>query len=410
MNIKPFEKRIYLSTPTMHGDELKYMVEAYETNWMSTVGENINQVEKITCEFLGCKYAVALTNGTSALHLAMKLAGIKQGDKVFCSDMTFSATLNPVVYEGGIPVFIDTERDSWNMCPIALEKAFEIYPDVKVVVVANLYGTPAKLTQITEICKKHKAILIEDAAESLGATYKGQQTGTFGDYNVISFNGNKIITGSSGGMLLTDDLKAANKARKWSTQARENAPWYQHEEIGYNYRMSNVIAGVVRGQFPYLKQHIALKKAIYLRYKEGFKDLPVTMNPYDESIMEPNFWLSCLLINEEAMCKQVRGDKDVCYISEPGKSCPSEILDELAKYNAEGRPIWKPMHLQPFYRNNPFITVEGSGRATSNAYIASDSIDVGADIFQRGLCLPSDIKMTPEQQDIVIEIVKGCFR
>ncbi|NLZ76207.1 MAG: aminotransferase class V-fold PLP-dependent enzyme [Erysipelotrichia bacterium] len=410
MNIKPFEKRIYLSTPTMHGDELKYMVEAYETNWMSTVGENINQVEKITCEFLGCKYAVALTNGTSALHLAMKLAGIKQGDKVFCSDMTFSATLNPVVYEGGIPVFIDTERDSWNMCPIALEKAFEIYPDVKVVVVANLYGTPAKLTQIIEICKKHKAILIEDAAESLGATYKGQQTGTFGDYNVISFNGNKIITGSSGGMLLTDDLKAANKARKWSTQARENAPWYQHEEIGYNYRMSNVIAGVVRGQFPYLKQHIALKKAIYLRYKEGFKDLPVTMNPYDESIMEPNFWLSCLLINEEAMCKQVRGDKDVCYISEPGKSCPSEILDELAKYNAEGRPIWKPMHLQPFYRNNPFITVEGSGRATSNAYIASDSIDVGADIFQRGLCLPSDIKMTPEQQDIIIEIVKGCFR
>jgi len=410
MNIKPFEKRIYLSTPTMHGDELKYMVEAYETNWMSTVGENINQVEKLTCEIVGCKHAVALTNGTSALHLAMKLAGIKQGDKVFCSDMTFSATLNPVVYEGGIPVFIDTERDSWNMCPIALEKAFEIYPDVKVVVVANLYGTPAKLTEIIEICKKHNAILIEDAAESLGATYKGQQTGTFGDYNVISFNGNKIITGSSGGMLLTDDLKAANKARKWSTQARENAPWYQHEELGYNYRMSNVIAGVVRGQFPYLKQHIAQKKAIYLRYKEGFKDLPVTMNPYDESIMEPNFWLSCLLIDAEAMCKQVRGDKDVCYISEPGKSCPSEILDELAKYNVEGRPIWKPMHLQPFYRNNPFITIEGSGRATSDAYVASDSIDVGADIFHRGLCLPSDIKMTPEQQDIVIEIIKGCFR
>jgi dTDP-4-amino-4,6-dideoxygalactose transaminase len=410
MNIKPFEKKIYLSTPTMHGDELKYMVEAYETNWMSTVGENINQVEKLTCEIVGCKHAVALTNGTSALHLAMKLAGIKQGDKVFCSDMTFSATLNPVVYEGGIPVFIDTERDSWNMCPTALEKAFEIYPDVKVVVVANLYGTPAKLTEIMEICKKHNAILIEDAAESLGATYKGQQTGTFGDYNVISFNGNKIITGSSGGMLLTDDLKAANKARKWSTQARENAPWYQHEELGYNYRMSNVIAGVVRGQFPYLKQHIAQKKAIYLRYKEGFKDLPVTMNPYDESIMEPNFWLSCLLIDAEAMCKQVRGDKDVCYISEPGKSCPSEILDELAKYNVEGRPIWKPMHLQPFYRNNPFITIEGSGRATSDAYVASNSIDVGADIFHRGLCLPSDIKMTPEQQDIVIEIIKGCFR
>ena len=410
MNIKPFEKRIYLSTPTMHGDELKYMVEAYETNWMSTVGENIDQVEKLTCEMIGCKYAVALANGTVALHLAMKLAGVKQGEKVFCSDMTFAATLNPVVYEGGIPVFIDTERDSWNMCPVALKKAFEIYPDVRVVVVANLYGTPAKLNQIKDICKKHGAILIEDAAESLGATYQGRQTGTFGDYNVISFNGNKIITGSSGGMLLTDDLKAANKVRKWSTQARENAPWYQHEEIGYNYRMSNVIAGVVRGQYPHLKQHIALKKAIYLRYKEGFKDLPVTMNPYDESIIEPNFWLSCLLINEEAMCKQVRGDKDVCYISEPGKSCPSEILDVLAKYNVEGRPIWKPMHLQPVYRNNPFVTVEGSGRATSNAYIAGDSIDVGADIFQRGLCLPSDIKMTPEQQEIIIEIVKGCFR
>jgi dTDP-4-amino-4,6-dideoxygalactose transaminase len=410
MKIKPFEKRIYLSSPTMHGEELKYMVEAYETNWMSTVGENINQVEKITCETVGCKYAVALVNGTSALHLAMKLAAIKPGEKVFCSDMTFAATLNPVVYEGGVPVFIDTERDTWNMCPIALEKAFEIYPEVRVVVVANLYGTPAKLNEIKEICTRHKAILIEDAAESLGAVYDGRQTGTFGDYNVISFNGNKIITGSSGGMLLTDDLNAANKVRKWSTQARENAPWYQHEEVGYNYRMSNVIAGVVRGQYPYLKKHIAQKKAIYMRYKEGFKDLPVTMNPCDESIMEPNFWLSCLLIDEDAMSKQVRGDKDVCYLSEPGKTCPSEILDELAKYNAEGRPIWKPMHLQPVYRNNPFITVEGSGRATSNAYIAGDSIDVGADIFQRGLCLPSDNKMTPQQQDIIIEIVKGCFR
>lgn len=410
MKIKPFEKRIYLSSPTMHGEELKYMVEAYETNWMSTVGENINQVEKITCETVGCKYAVALVNGTSALHLAMKLAAIKPGEKVFCSDMTFAATLNPVVYEGGVPVFIDTERDTWNMCPIALEKAFEIYPEVRVVVVANLYGTPAKLNEIKEICTRHKAILIEDAAESLGAVYDGRQTGTFGDYNVISFNGNKIITGSSGGMLLTDDLNAANKVRKWSTQARENAPWYQHEEVGYNYRMSNVIAGVVRGQYPYLKKHIAQKKAIYMRYKEGFKDLPVTMNPYDESIMEPNFWLSCLLIDEDAMSKQVRGDKDVCYLSEPGKTCPSEILDELAKYNAEGRPIWKPMHLQPVYRNNPFITVEGSGRATSNAYITGDSIDVGADIFQRGLCLPSDNKMTPQQQDIIIEIVKGCFR
>lgn len=407
--MKPFEKKVWLSTPTMHGDEMKYVLEAYNTNWMTTVGENINQVEKITCDYLGCKYAVALSCGTAALHLAVKLAGVKQNDKVFCSDMTFAATLNPVVYEGGIPIFIDTEYETWNMDPKALKKAFELYPEVKVVVIANLYGTPAKLDEIVEVCKEHGAILIEDAAESLGATYKGKQTGNFGKYNIISFNGNKIITGSSGGMLLTDDLEAANKARKWSTQSREDAPWYQHEEVGYNYRMSNVIAGVVRGQYPYLNKHIQQKKEIYNRYKEGFKDLPVTMNPYIEDSMEPNFWLSCLLINKEAMSKQVRSDNDACYIKEKGKSCPTEILETLAKYNAEGRPIWKPMHMQPMYRMNDFITVDGSGRARSNAYIASSFINVGADIFDRGLCLPSDNKMTIEEQDQVIEIVKGCF-
>lgn len=266
--IKSFEKKVWLSTPTMHGEELKYITEAYETNWMSTVGENINEVERLACEKIGCKYAVALSAGTAALHLAVKLAGVKPGDKVFCSDMTFCATVNPVVYEGGIPVFIDTEYDTWNMDPVALEKAFELYPEVKVVVVAHLYGTPGKIDEIKNICAKHGAILIEDAAESLGASYKGKETGNFGDYNVISFNGNKIITGSSGGMLLTNDKEAAEKVRKWSTQARENASWYQHEEIGYNYRMSNVIAGVVRGQFPYLEEHIAQKKAIYERYKE----------------------------------------------------------------------------------------------------------------------------------------------
>ena len=406
--IKPFENKVWLSSPTMHGDEIKWVEEAYRTNWMSTVGKNINEVEKITCEKVGCKYAVALSAGTAALHLAMKLAGIKQGEKVFCSDMTFSATVNPITYEGGIPVFIDTEYDSWNMDPEALEKAFEIYPEVRVIVVAHLYGTPGKIDEISAIAKKHNAIIIEDAAESLGATYKGKQTGTFGKYNCISFNGNKIITGSSGGMLLTDDLEAANKARKWSTQSRENAPWYQHEEIGYNYRMSNVIAGVVRGQYPYLEEHIAQKKAIYERYKEGLKGLPVKMNPIPKDC-EPNYWLSCMIIDKDAMCKQVRGEQEALYISEKGKSCPTEILEKIASINAEGRPIWKPMHMQPIFRMNPFITRKGNGRANTNAYIAGENQDVGMDIFDRGLCLPSDNKMTPEQQDIIIKVIRGCF-
>lgn len=403
------DEKIWLSSPTMHGDELKYMTEAFETNWMSTIGENIDEVEKMICEKVGCKYAIALSAGTAAMHLAVKLAGVKHGDRVFCSDMTFDATVNPVVYEGGIPIFIDTEYDTWNMDPVALEKAFELYPDVKVVVVVHLYGTPGKIDEIKAICNKHGAVIVEDAAESLGATYKGRHTGTFGDYSCISFNGNKIITGSSGGMLLTDSKEAADKVRKWSTQSRENAPWYQHEELGYNYRMSNVIAGVVRGQIPYLEEHIAQKKAIYMRYKEAFKDLPVKMNPYDKKNSEPNFWLSCMIIDEDAMCKQVRSERDYCYVSESGKTCPHEILDELAKINAEGRPIWKPMHMQPIYRMNGFVTKDGNGRARTNAYIAGEANDVGMDIFNRGLCLPSDNKMTPEQQDRIIEVIKKCF-
>ena len=389
-------KRIWLASPTMHGEELKFMTEAFETNWMSTVGENINEIEKLVCQKVGCKYAVGLASGTSALHMAMKLAGIKPGEKVFCPDMTFAATVNPVVYEKAIPVFIDTERDTWNMDPVALERAFEIYPEVKVVVIVHLYGTPAKMDELKAVCDKHGAVIIEDAAESLGASYKGIQTGSLGTFNCISFNGNKIITGSSGGMLLTDSKEAADKARKWSTQSRENAPWYQHEEIGYNYRMSNVIAGVVRGQLPYLQEHIDRKKAIYDRYKDGFKDLPVTMNPYDAENSEPNYWLSCMLINKEAMCKQERGACESSYVSERGKTCPSEILDKLALINAEGRPIWKPMHMQPIYSKNPFVARE-------------DGFDVGADIFDRGLCLPSDIKMTQAEQDRVIEVVRNCF-
>lgn len=409
MELKPFENKIWLSSPTMHGEELKYITEAYETNWMSTVGANINAVEQITCEKIGCKYAVALSAGTAALHMAVKLAGVKPGDKVFCSDLTFAATVNPVKYEGGEPVFIDTETDTWNMDPHALEKAFELYPDVKVVVLAHLYGTPGKIDEIKAVCDRHGAVIIEDAAESLGASYKGVQTGTFGTYNCISFNGNKIITGSSGGMLLTDDLEAANKVRKWSTQSRENAPWYQHEELGYNYRMSNVIAGVVRGQYEYLEEHIKQKKAIYERYKEGLAGLPVSMNPYDAQKSEPNFWLSCLLIDEDAMCKQVRSEKEALFISEPGKSCPTEIFEKLSSYNAESRPIWKPMHMQPVYRMNGFVTREGNGRARTNAYIEGGCQDVGMDIYNRGLCLPSDNKMTQEQQDIIIQLIRSCF-
>ncbi|MBR6755057.1 MAG: aminotransferase class I/II-fold pyridoxal phosphate-dependent enzyme [Clostridia bacterium] len=409
MNFERFENKIWLSSPTMHGEEIEYVQEAYNTNWVSTIGKNIDEVERIVAEKMGCKYAVGLSTGTASLHLAMKLAGIKKGDKVFCSDVTFAATVNPVVYEGGVPIFIDTEYDTWNMDPVALEKAFELYPEVKHVVMVNLYGIPGKMDEIRAICDKHGAILIEDAAESMGATYKGRQTGTFGDIGVISFNGNKIITGSAGGMLLTNDLEQANKVRKWSTQSRENAPWYQHEEIGYNYRMSNIIAGVVRGQLPHLEEHIAQKKAIYMRYKEGLKDLPLVMNPYDEANSEPNFWLSCLLIDEDAMCKQVRSDNEPLFVKEKGKTCPTEIMEKLALYNIESRPIWKPMHMQPIFRMNGFVTRNGEGRAMTNAYIAGEGVDVGMDIFNRGLCLPSDNKITPEQQDIIIAIIRSCF-
>ncbi len=420
--IAPFASKLWLSSPTMHGEEQFWVDEAIRTNWVSTVGENINEVERITAEKIGRKCAVGLASGTSALHLAVKLCGERlygqprpghgclEGRRVFCSDMTFSATVNPVAYEGGEAVFIDTEYDSWNMDPIALEKAFQLYPEVRLIVAAHLYGTPGKMDAIRSVADAHGALIVEDAAESFGATYHGAQTGTFGDVSVIYFNGNKIITGSSGGMLLTDRPEDADKARKWSTQSRESAPWYQHEELGYNYRMSNVIAGVVRGQLPHLEEHIAQKKAIYERYREGLKDLPVKMNPYDPAVCEPNFWLSCAIIDPEAMCPTVRGEKDAIYRPEPGKSCPTEILEALAAFNAEGRPIWKPMHMQPIYRTNPFITVSGNGRGRTNAYISGTFEDVGADIFLRGLCLPSDNKMTPEQQDVIIDIIHRCFR
>ena len=420
--IKPFAEKVWLSSHTMHGDEQKWVDEAILTNWVSTVGENINEVERLTAEKIGRPYAVALSCGTAALHLGVKILGEKlygqpragrgtlEGRRVFCSDMTFDATVNPVAYEGGEPIFIDTEPDTWNMDPEALEKAFALYPEVKMIVMAHLYGTPGKMDEIRAIARAHGALILEDAAESFCATYKGKQTGSFGDVSVLSWNGNKLITGSAGGMLVTDSLEDANKARKWSTQSREAAPWYQHEEMGYNYRMSNIIAGVVRGQFPYAEEHRAQKKAIYERYKAGLADLPVAVNPYDAAASEPNFWLSCLLIQPEAMCASVRGEREAVFVPEQGRSCPTEILEAIAAFNAEGRPIWKPMHLQPIYRLNPFVTKEGNGRARTNAYIAGGAADVGADIFERGMCLPSDNKMTPAQQDVIIDIIHRCFR
>ena len=370
--------RIWLSSPTMHGKEQEFIQKAFDTNWVAPLGENVNEFENEMCSYLGIKSAVAMTAGTHSLHMSVKLAGVTTGDIVLCSDLTFAATVNPVVYEKGIPVFIDSERESWNMDPEALKIALEKYKGkAKAVIVANLYGSPAKLDEIKSLCDEYNVVLIEDAAESLSATYKGKQTGTFGKYNAISFNGNKIITTSGGGMFLSDDEKACSKVKFYITQARDPAPYYQHSEIGYNYRMSNIVAGIGRGQLLYLEEHKKIKTEIYERYKEGFKDLPVKMNPYlPESV--PNFWLSCFTIDKDAM----------------GKVTPEMIRLHLEKENIESRPIWKPMHMQPVYEQNDFVT-------------AGDN--VGEDIFKRGLCLPSDVKMTASEQDFVIEKIKELF-
>lgn len=376
------EQRLSLSTPTMHGEEMGFIQEAFEKNWIAPLGFNCDGFEKEMGEYL-CERAdspyhcLSLNSGTSALHLAVKLAGVKRGDTVFCSDMTFAATVNPVSYEGGIQVYIDSDRETWNMDPKALEKAFEKYPDTKVVMLAHLYGTPAKMDEIIEICEKHNAILIEDAAEALSASYKGKKCGTFGKYNILSFNGNKIITTSGGGMLVTEDKAARDKAFFWATQSREPFPWYEHKEIGYNYRMSNVVAGIGRGQLLHLEEHRERKTDIYNRYKQAFKDLPVTMNPYLEDTV-PNFWLSCILL-----------DKSV-------KITPFELMERLNKENIETRPLWKPMHMQYVFKDNDFITANGEA--------------VNEDLFSRGLCLPSDIKMTAEQQDMVIELIKDMIK
>ncbi|MFR7986052.1 MAG: DegT/DnrJ/EryC1/StrS family aminotransferase [Clostridia bacterium] len=381
--MKRFEKRVYLASPYIHEEEREYVREAFDTNWMSTVGKNINELETCVCQYLGCGAAAALSSGTAALHLAIKLVGVQEGDVVLCSDMTFAATVNPVCYERGTPVFIDAERETWNMDPQALEAALKKYRGkTKAVVAANLYGTPAKLDEIADLCERYKVPLIEDAAESLSATYKGKQTGTYGTYNVISFNGNKIITGTSGGMLVSDDAKAIDKVKFWSNQARDFAPWYQHSELGYNYRMSNLNAGVARGQMLHLDEHRAGKKKIYERYKAAFENLPVEMNPYP-ACSEPNFWLSCFTIDKQLV--------------ESGKVTPEEIRLKLEEYNIESRPIWKPMHMQPFYAGCDYVTV------------GDKNGDVGEDIFTRGLCLPSDLNMSEEVQEVVCGIAKECF-
>lgn len=372
------DKKIYLSSPTMHGEEQKFVQEAFDTNWIAPLGPNVNEFEKEMAGYLHVGHAAALSAGTAAIHLALKLAGIKQGDIVLVSDLTFSATCNPITYEKAIPVFVDSEKDTWNMDPAALRKAFEKYPQAKAVVCVYLYGTPGKIDELMEICAEHQVPFIEDAAESLGATYKGKHTGTIGKFGIISFNGNKIITTSGGGMLLSEDEAAIQKARFLSTQARDPARHYQHSQIGYNYRMSNVVAGIGRGQLLHLEEHKALKKSIYEQYKEAFSDIKeITMNPLNPD-GEANYWLSCMTIDPECSVK------------------PNDIMDALEAANIECRPIWKPMHLQPVFAENDFIQVQ-------------DGISVGEEIFNAGLCLPSDIKNTPEDMAKIIGIVRKCF-
>lgn len=379
------DKRIYLSSPTMHGEEQQFIKEAFDTNWVAPLGPNVNAFEQEMADYAGIAHASALSAGTAAIHLALKTLGIGEGDVVLVSSLTFSATCNPIVYEKATPVFIDSERDTWNMDPAALERAFEKYPGAKAVIVVHLYGTPAKLDEIMEICNRHQVPLIEDAAESLSSTYKGKHTGTFGRVGIYSFNGNKIITTSGGGMLVSEDEEITKKATFLATQARDPARHYQHSHIGYNYRMSNITAGIGRGQLLHLEEHKALKKAIYSQYKKAFADIPeITLNPMNPD-GDANCWLSCMTI--------AKG----CSVT------PDMIMDALEKENIESRPIWKPMHLQPVFEGYDFIT------ATGSKLDGQDGESVSQDIFGRGLCLPSDIKNTPEDMEQIIRIVRKCF-
>ena len=374
------EKRIYLSSPTMHGEEQEFIKEAFDTNWVAPLGPHVNAFEKEVAAYTGCGHAAALSAGTAAIHLALKLLQVEQEDVVLVPDLTFSATCNPIVYEKAKPVFIDAEPDTWNMSPEALARAYEKYPNPKAVIVVHLYGTPAKLDEIMAICQAHGTPLVEDAAESLGSTYKGRHTGTFGRLGIYSFNGNKIITTSGGGMLVSADEEATKQATFLATQARDPARHYQHSQIGYNYRMSNVTAGIGRGQLLHLEEHKAAKKAIYAQYKEAFADIPeISMNPMNPD-GDANNWLSGMMI-----------DKD-CDVT------PDMVMDALEQQvNAECRPIWKPMHLQPVFAAYDFFPHNGDGSS------------VGEYIFDRGLCLPSDIKNTPEDMEQIIRTVRACF-
>lgn len=436
--ITPFKNRVALASPAMHGEELDYMTDVFRSGWMTTAGKYLGVLEQLLAEKTGMNHAVALVNGTSAIHLAVKLAadrlgrsasgirmpsadgtgGCFKGIRVFCTDLTFAATVNPVIYEGGEPVFIDSEPDTWNMDPAALEKAFALYPDVKLVVMAHLYGTPGKIREIRAVCDKNDALLIEDAAESFGAQVNGRQTGSFGDYGVISFNGNKIITGSSGGALLVKDAYSARRAKKWSMQSREEVPWYEHKEIGYNYRMSNLTAAVICGQMKYLDAHIKAKKEIYERYKKGLEDLPLTLNPVSAG---SNYWLSGARIHRNGTGKPGKHEngqhENGLYESNGTRTAPAFILKALEAFNCEGRPVWKPMHLQPVYQKYGFVTVSGNDRSPdsrragqSGGNIKDNGESVSGEIFRQGLCLPSDINMTPGEQDTIIEIIRRCFQ
>lgn len=379
------EKRIYLSSPTMHGEEQEFIKEAFDTNWVAPLGPNVNAFEKELADYVGIAHASALSSGTAAIHLALKLLGVGEGDVVFVPSLTFSATCNPIVYEKAVPVFIDSEEDTWNMDPAALEAAFEKYSSPKAVMVVHLYGTPARLDEIMEICASHNVPLIEDAAESLGSTYKGKHTGTFGRIGIYSFNGNKIITTSGGGMLVAKEEEFTKKATFLATQARDPARHYQHSQIGYNYRMSNIVAGVGRGQLLHLEEHKALKKAIYRKYKERFSDISeITLNPLNKD-GDANCWLTCMLIDPG------------CGVT------PNQVMDALEADNIECRPIWKPMHLQPVFEQCDFITKDGSIKDKT------DMGSVSAEIFEHGLCLPSDVKNTDEDMERIIGIVRRCF-
>ena len=377
--IAKMEKRIFLASPHMseEGYEKEYIKEAFDTNWIAPLGENVNKFEEELSQYVGAKCGAALSAGTAAIHMALKALDIKEGDIVFCSSLTFSATANPIIYQNATPVFIDCDRETWNMDPEALKKAFEKYPNPKAVVIVHLYGTPAKMDEIMAICNEHNVPLVEDAAESLGATYKGKQTGTFGKFGIFSFNGNKIITTSGGGMLVSDDEERIQKVRFWATQSRDKARYYQHSEIGYNYRMSNIVAGIGRGQLKVLNDRLAKKKEIYETYKDAFKDIPeIEMKPVPVDT-KPNYWLSTMLLKEGS------------------KVTPLNVMEALDKENIESRPIWKPMHMQPVFEKFDFIKVEEKA--------------VSEDIFARGVCLPSDTKMTKEEQQEVIRVIKELF-